>query len=267
MFECSPVIFRLVVHKEVALKRILYWFFLLILLGACTAPAGTAMSDPVLPQLTDQTGWWVDTTGQLSPETEQQLEELSNQIAKAGFQLGGAIFSNSVSDPLDLATQLGNHVQLGSAAKDNGIAIVVLVDKAGGSGVKPAIGVAIGSGLEGSLNDAKVGRFLDQTYVPARKDGDWQNGLVEFVSMTARYLADPSADEFRDQPGDADWVIVLFFLFFILMVVVFLMSILSMGGSSGSSSSTGSGSFGSSRGSSGGRSGGGGGFSGGGASR
>lgn len=249
-------------------KRFRLLFFLFILLAACTAPEGTAVTDPVIPTLTTDTGWWIDTTGKMSATTEQQLEALSSQISQAGFQLGGVIFSNSASDGMDIATKLGNQTGLGSAEKDNGIAIVVFLDKAGGSGEKPAISVAIGSGLEGSLNDAKVGRFLDQTFVPARSDGQWEKGLVDFVSLLQRYLADPNADEFRDPPQDLSglWVILIFVG--IIMLLVLLLAAAGISGSGGSggssgrrfSSSSSSSSHSSSRG-------GGGGFSGGGASR
>jgi len=55
------------------------WLFILIiiLLAACTSPAGTALSDPVLPLLTNQTGWWIDTTGTLSPSTQAELATTS----------------------------------------------------------------------------------------------------------------------------------------------------------------------------------------------
>ena len=236
---------------------LLGFVFVLVMLAACTAPSGTALADPVLPTLTDDTGWWVDTTSKLSPEVERELEKLSNEISKSGFQLGGAIFNNSISESLDLATKFGNQSKLGSAAKDNGIAIVVLLDKAGGSGEKPAIGVAIGSGLEGLLNDAKVGRFLDKTYVPARKEGNWEKGLVEFVSLIRQYIADPDAAEFADAPQEITWGQILLWIIVILLLLV---ASVILGPSSGSS---GSGGY-----SGGGRSfGGGGGFSGGGAGR
>ncbi|PIZ46327.1 hypothetical protein COY32_03480 [candidate division WWE3 bacterium CG_4_10_14_0_2_um_filter_41_14] len=240
------------------------WLFILILilLAACTSPAGTALSDPVLPLLTNQTGWWVDTTSTLSPSTQAELEKLSQKVEISGFQLGGAIFNNSLSEPLDLATQFGNTNQLGSAEKDNGVAIVVILDKAGGSGDKPAIGVAVGSGLEGLLNDAKVGRFLDKTFVPARSAGEWDKGLVEFVSLVQRYLADPESEEFRDPPSQeiSGWTLLGYLL--LLILVLFLLAWLG-GGETGDTS--GSSSWSSS--SSSGGSGGGGGFSGGGGSR
>lgn len=190
-------------------KYFLYLPLLLMLvLSACSASAaGTALHDPSIPRLTTETGWWVDTTTKLTPENERQLESLAQDIKNMGFQLGGVVWSNCASEGIDLATKFGNENKLGSAAKDNGIAIAVFVDKAGQNGEKPAISVAIGSGLEGSLNDAKVGRFLDQTFVPQRKAGNWQQGLVDFVTLLKNYLADPNADEFKDPPVDHTWII------------------------------------------------------------
>jgi len=246
------------------------------LLAACgVTPGGTAFSDPPMPRLTTDTGWVVDPVDGLSEQTEQVLEELARQIdAKPeGYQVGVAVFNNAASNSVELATKFGNHNQLGSAENDDGVAIVVLLQVEGVEGYKPAIGVAIGSGLEGVLNDAKVGRMLDRTFVPARAEGQWERGLIEFVQAVDLALKGQDGELYAEPPFD--WVKLLLIIgaVLILSLILFLWG----GGSSGgrysgggsgggysgggwSSSSSGS-SFG------GGSFGGGGGFSGGGASR
>lgn len=240
--------------------------FLLVACGGTATSQGSPMSDPVMPTLTTDTGWWIDTTGRVSQETLRDLNQKSGAISDMGFQLGGVFFANAASGEVEIANKFGNHNKLGSAGKDNGIAIAVFLDKAGGDGNKPSIGVAVGSGLEGTLNDAKVGRFLDETFVPARKEGRWEQGLVEFVQITERYLTNPNAQEFQDPPADYTWLLwvivglVVFFaadgLFFKFAITMFLLEAFASSGSTSSGSGRGGSRLGT-----------GGGFSGGGVSR
>jgi hypothetical protein len=111
------------------------------------------------------------------------------------------------------------------------------------------------------LNDAKVGRFLDNYFVPLRKDGKWEDGLYNTVQAIHSYLLTPEAEEFKTINSDNSipwWGWVLIILLILLLVVVFAAA--SEG--TGSSWSSGGGGF-----SGGGSFGGGGGFGGGGASR
>ncbi len=226
-------------------------------MAAACAPGltqtGSDITDPVIPRLTTSTGWWIDTTGRVSPETLAALNAEAEAINQMGFQLGGAIFLDSVSDGIQIATEFGNVNGLGSAEKDNGIAIVLFLDKEGLDGNAPAIDVAIGSGLEGLLNDAKVGRFLDEKFVPARTDGDWETGLVAFVQHLRAYLDNPEASEFQDPPIGWSWLWIL-----LLLLVLFIL-LAALGGTSGY--------YGGGLSGGGGSLGGGGGFSGGGGSR
>lgn len=247
------------------MKRVFFLLIIVFFLAAC-APGltrtGGEGTDPVIPRLTTETGWWIDTTGRTSEETLAVLKSESEAIDKMGFQLGGAIFSNSASDGIQVATQFGNTNGIGSADKNNGIAIVVFLDKKGVDGHAPAISYAVGSGLEGLLNDAKIGRFADETFVPARAQGQWEKGLVKFVQRIHAYLQNPTSEEFKDPPADYTWLwwVLIFlviylaidgFFFKFAITLAFLEASVSGGGTRGGGGSLG----------------GGGGFSGGGGSR
>lgn len=208
------------------MKRVLFLLIIVFFLAACAPEltrTGGEGTDPVIPRLTTETGWWIDTTGRTSAETLAVLKSESEAIDKMGFQLGGAIFSNSASDGIQVATQFGNTNGIGSADKDNGIAIVVFLDKKGVDGHAPAISYAVGSGLEGLLNDAKIGRFADETFVLARAQGQWEKGLVEFVQHLHSYLQNPTAEEFKDPPVDYTWVwwVLLFLVIYLTIDGVF----------------------------------------------
>lgn len=202
-------------------RVLLLGLLLLVTAVACatTSPAGSPTQDPPIPSVTTDTGWWIDTTGTVSPETLRILNEESEALNREGFQLAGVFFSDSLSEGIDIATEFGNKNGIGDGEKDNGLAIAVFLDKAGGDGNKPAISVAVGKGLEGLLNDAKVGRFLDETFVPLRTEGNWEQGLVDYVQKTHRYLQDPNAAEFSasttQETTDAStlyWILVIIIL-------------------------------------------------------
>lgn len=211
-----------------------------------------------------------DRTKQLPEKFLEELDTLSFGFEQTGFQLGILCSYKNGMTALEVATAFGNQLKLGSAAKNNGIACALLFEKNETvPSQKPSIGVAIGKGLEGLLNDAKIGRMLDKTYVPARKEGNWQNGLLSFLTLLHHYLEQPDAKEFADineKPPLPDWYILL--LVFLIVFAVLLYFPKNGGGGSGMflygpgyKNSFGSGGF------SGTRTGGGGGFGGGGASR
>lgn len=196
----------------------------LVLLAACGSvgyqdPAGSAYNDPKIPALTTDTGWWVNMTGdRISKETLAVLQAESKAIEKDGFQLGGAIVLDCSSDQNKVTTKFINDNGIGAKGVDNGIGIVVFLDKKGSDGNKPAVYIGTGKGIEAVLNDAKVGRFLDQYYVPARKEGNWEAGLLTTVQKIHQYLLTPDAEEFKSPPEDYTWLYIL-----IIILVIFLL--------------------------------------------
>ena len=239
--------------KKARLVLALFLLLMSVLIVACTSePGGTAMTNPTIPILTEKTGWVIDAVDALSPDTEKVLEELAQEIAASnGAQLGVAVFNNANSKPVALATEFGNTNKLGSAEKDNGIAIVVLVQREGGDGHAPAIGVAIGNGLEGDLNDSKVCRMLDKTFVPLRAEGKWEDGLVSFVRSLIVVLKGEDGEMYAPEP--INWVfwgiiialiIILLILDFTLLDGAFTYAVLSSSSRGGSSRLGGGGSFG-----------------------
>src|SRR5207244_1049656 len=128
--------------------------------------------------------------------------QVSDRFETEGFQLAGAFFSDIASDPSQFASDFGNTNGIGSSNKDNGLVIIVLLDRKGTDGNKPYIFVAPGSGLEGLLNDAKITRFREAYFNPLRAQDKWQQGLVSLTTKFAQYLAQPSAKEFSDASLD-----------------------------------------------------------------
>ncbi len=221
--------------------------FLTLLLAGCSGSA-----DPSIPQITKSDRGWVDTTGTVPGETLEALRAQSDRIGTLGFQLAGVFFKDINSDPAQFATKVANENGIGSAEKDNGLTIMVLLDRPGSKNdPKPYIFVATGKGMEGLLPDSKFTLFRENFFNPLRKDGKWQDGLVQLATKFADFLTQPEADEFRDlkspDSGWPWWVWVLIFLGLVVLAGA-LRGATGYGGSyysgSSSSSSSGGGSFG-----------------------
>lgn len=232
--------------------------------------SGSDTVDPPIPSFTTQTGLVIDTTGSLPAETERQLEFLAQQINQAGTSVAIAIFTNCACETVLFATEIGQQNGIGDADTDKGIVIAVFTDKAGSGGQKPAIGLAVGMGLEETLTDGRAGRLLDATFVPQRAQGNWPAGLVSLTQELQKFLGgQPSAaDEEGLQltPEQLALIVILGLIFlgvdgifFRFAITILIIEILARSAASGSFSSS---SAGGSR-----RLGGGGGFRGGGAGR
>lgn len=82
----------------------------------------------------------------------------------------------------DYAEQLFKQFGIGQKGKDNGALILLARDDR-------KVRIEVGYGLEGVLNDAKAGRFLDEHAVPYLKDNQFGRGLYETAKAVAGTLA------------------------------------------------------------------------------
>ncbi|MCG7418947.1 TPM domain-containing protein [Macrococcus epidermidis] len=76
------------------------------------------------------------------------------------------------------ATEVINHYGIGKEDLDNGIVILLNLDK-GKKYKNRGIEVRVGYGLEGYFNDAKVGRIIDRSGYETLKKGDYSKGTIE----------------------------------------------------------------------------------------
>ena len=179
----------------------------------------------------------------------------------------------------EYALELGREWGVGSKETNNGVVILLsLSDR--------KISIQVGYGLEGCLNDGKVGRILDDYAIPHLSNNDFSTGLIETYKAVAYVVCEEYGVELNPDyeiniydthdSGDdhlEDFFGTLIAAIIIIIIVTVLLN-KSQGGSSGNGGSHyGGGSYrgrtyygGFSSGSRGGFSGGGGGFRGGGGS-
>lgn len=168
------------------------------LLAACggqqTAqnPAGTSSQDPPVPQLTEATHGILDTTGTVPESLLAQLRSRSDVVQANGFQIAVIFLNDVASDPHQFATNVFNTNGIGFKDKNNGVLFVLYLQKAGKDGHAPWLTYITGGGISGALPDTLMDDYAQTTFVPARAQGNWQNGLVAFYDKVFTAEQDPS---------------------------------------------------------------------------
>lgn len=175
----------------------------IIVSGCQSVRAEPLAGDPAIPQLTNSTGWFVDTTGTVSTETLRALNAEAEIIDQLGFQLGGAIFTNSVSDGLVIARNFGDQNGIGDPQEDTGIAVVIFTEKEGRNGEKPAISVATGVGTQRVLDNDTLHGLIRETYSAARAEGRWEEGLVNLVRQLRQHLEGVTAMQVNETASNS----------------------------------------------------------------
>ena len=157
-----------------------------------------------------------DYAGILTPEEEMAISVLAQEMFDTGDVQYAVMTVNNLSElPIEEYAIQAAQGNLGDAEKDNGVLLLIAI-------TERQYRFEVGSGAEGTLNDAKVGR-LGRTYlVPAFQQGEYGKGILEATTaLHAIYVKgeEPVAmQEVRiplwKQPGF--W----FFILFIIMIVL-----------------------------------------------
>jgi uncharacterized membrane protein YgcG len=168
-------------------------------------PAGSATQDPPVPQLTEATHGIMDTTGTVPQSFLTQLRARSDDVQAHGYQIAVVFFNNLASDPHQFATRVFNANGIGAKDKNNGVLLVLYLQKPGKDGHVPWLSYITGGGISTALPDTLMDDYAQTTFVPARVQGQWQDGLLAFYDKIAAAERDPSiAQEWQSQhPGAA----------------------------------------------------------------
>ncbi len=143
-----------------------------------TVPSSSKTTEVSLPEAT---GYVVDQANILKSETKQKAEAtLKSLDSKAQI----AVVTVVTTQPLDekqYAMKLAEKWKPGYKGKDNGIIFLIVTGDR-------KVRIEVGRGLEGSINDAKAGRILDDAVVPFLKKGDWDGGVLSGIDAIAKNL-------------------------------------------------------------------------------
>lgn len=186
---------------------ILHLVLLLVLLAATPA---IGQSFPAL------SGRVVDSAGMIDATTRQTLTDtLASFEAKSSDQIVVATVPDLGGEAIEpYANQLFRHWKLGQEGENNGILVLVSRDD-------HEIRIEVGYGLEGALTDLHSRLIIENTMIPAFRDGDFSGGITKAVDDIIMVLegngAELEARARRNQSqSDLDW----FEIFLISLFVV-----------------------------------------------
>lgn len=128
-------------------------------------------------------------------------------------------------DISDYALNLGRNWGIGDKEKDNGIVILLAVEDRN-------VEIQVGYGLEGALNDSKVGRILDNYGVPYFSEDNFSEGLVSvynavYNEVLIEYGLSPdenyvSIEKLENQEDTDSGKVVISWIVLLVIVFVYL---------------------------------------------
>jgi uncharacterized protein len=118
----------------------------------------------------------------------------------------------------DYAVRLFENWKIGKDKKDNGV-LMLIAEK------EREARIEVGYGLEGVITDARAGRIIRDTMIPAFKAGDYERGTQDAVTVLKKYIRGEAVPE-EKAPSDQDWSGWFDFIPFLFFGVVYLGSFL-----------------------------------------
>jgi len=133
----------------------------------------------------------------LSPQENQLLEErLLSYEKETSTQIAVVTLQSLNGYPIDdYAIKLGNKWQIGQKGKNNGLLILIAAKD-------HKIFIASGYGMEGALNDGKLGTIIRRQMIPQFKNGNnyaaINNGLDAIIAAAAGEFVNENLPEKKD---------------------------------------------------------------------
>ena len=160
------------------MNRITRWLGIVVLLvWPLTLTAESVKSLPA------PTGYINDFAGVLSPATKQQMEMLCGQVDRQAHAQIAVVTIKTLDDDQtieEFSTELEDKWGVGNK-DDRGVLMVLVMHPRRGR-------IEVGYGLEGILNDAKVGD-IGRSMVPAANRGDYDTAVPLGVRQLAAIIA------------------------------------------------------------------------------
>jgi uncharacterized protein len=160
--------------------RLRFWLLIVIVL---LGPAGALVAEKV-SDLPAPTGYVSDFAHVLSPQTIQSVDDLCLQVDRQAHAQIAVVTIKTLDDGQSIeefSTQLEDKWKVGAKGTDKGVLMVLVMTPRKGR-------IEVGYGLEGILNDAKVGD-IGRSMVPAAAQGDYNRAVPLGVQEIAQVIA------------------------------------------------------------------------------
>lgn len=162
------------------MKCISRWLAIVLLV---LSPVAVLTAETV-GSLPPPTGYVNDFAGVLSPATVQSVDSLCAQVDRQAHAQIAVVTIKTIDGDQSIeefATALEDKWKVGAKGTDRGVLMLLVM--------KPRRGrIEVGYGLEGILNDAKVGD-IGRSMVPAAQQGDYNRAVPLGVSQIAQVIA------------------------------------------------------------------------------
>ena len=162
------------------MKCISCWLAVIVLI---LGPVGFLSAERV-STLPAPTGFVNDFAGVLSPSVKQGVEDLCIQIDRKAHAQIAVVTIKTIDDDMSIeefATALEDKWKVGPKGTDRGVLMIFVMTPRKGR-------IEVGYGLEGILNDAKVGD-IGRSMVPAAAQGDYNTAIPLGVRQIAQIIA------------------------------------------------------------------------------
>ena len=167
------------------MKRMSRWLVVLLL---CLGPAGALFSEKVkdlpAPVAGGDRSYVSDFAHVLSPATIQSVDDLCLQVDRQAHAQIAVVTIKTLDDDQSIeefATQLQEKWGVGKKGIDRGVLMVLVMTPRRGR-------IEVGYGLEGILNDAKVGA-IGRSMTPLAAQGDYDRAVPLGVQQIAQVIA------------------------------------------------------------------------------
>lgn len=125
----------------------------------------------------------VDQSKVLSTKEIQTINAIGTQLDRSGKGQLAVVVVPTFGDaaPSDYALNVLRGWGVGHSGKDDGFVLAVATED-------KKIFLTVGYGLEGDLNDAKIGQLLDTYAIPSFRQGQYGPGIVRTVWQTTQII-------------------------------------------------------------------------------
>lgn len=154
--------------------------------------------------------------------TLSDRENLENMLVAYNDSTSTQIYVVTVDDlqgysVSDYAYRIGQDWGVGQKGKDNG-AVILIKPKKGNS--RGQVYIAVGYGLEEKLNDARVGRIIDNSMIPYFSRDDYYNGTRAAIEVMINYLSGQFQGDPENDGKLSAFDIITLILLFILFIYI-----------------------------------------------
>lgn len=148
-----------------------------------------------IPKPTDN--YYLDELNILDETTRDNINKTNRQLEdKTGSQVVVATLPNPEGlDGASYGTKIFNDWKIGDKNKDNGVLILLLKSDQKG---KNQINIITGYGIEGRLNDGKIGRIIDSFMLDKLKQGDYSKAINEGFNAVVGEIVDEYGIELEE---------------------------------------------------------------------